>query len=311
MGRTKTLGGSDIPAVAGLDPYRTPLDVFCEKKGLAEPRIETWPMKLGTEQEALVANWYARETGYAIQPSKQVLHPKFAFISGTPDRIIIQKKKVIRGLECKFRSERMRDKYGDPGTDEVLPSDLAQCSWYMLLFPMAEAWDVAVQFGNQERLIYTVPRDAELIEMFLETGREFWESHVLANVPPPLDGSKSATEYLKRKYPQDSGPMLEPTDAEILAEIQSYQYSRNNLKHLESEVNALENNLKSIIGDCAGMQGAWGKITWRKSKDSEVVDWKGLANYLIYIYAPGIEMIHRYTTIKPGSRRWLPKFKED
>lgn len=302
MDRKKTLGGSDIPAVANLDPYRTPLDVYLEKKGEAPPREETWPMRLGTEQEALVANWYGRERNVSIENHPQVIHPKFAWVSGSPDRVMTQMGKVIRGLECKFRSERMRDKYGDPGTDEVLPSDMAQCCWYMLLFPMAEAWDVAVQFGNQERLIYTVPRDAELIEMFLETGREFWESHILTDTPPPLDGSKSASDYLKRKYPSDNGPLLEPTDEEILDIIEDFQVTKRVLKQTEDYAAQLENQLKEFIGDFAGVKGDFGKITWKKNKDGQTLDYKAMA-------AAYPEIAAQFMKPKPGVRVFRPYFK--
>jgi predicted phage-related endonuclease len=41
--RRKCIGGSDIDAILGLSPYRTPVDVWAEKTGRSPGQGETQP----------------------------------------------------------------------------------------------------------------------------------------------------------------------------------------------------------------------------------------------------------------------------
>jgi predicted phage-related endonuclease len=41
--RRKRIGGSDIDAILGLSPYRTPVDVWAEKPGRSPGQGETQP----------------------------------------------------------------------------------------------------------------------------------------------------------------------------------------------------------------------------------------------------------------------------
>jgi len=53
------------------------------------------------------------------------------------------------------------------------------------------------------------------------------------------------------------------TDEDIIKLVAAYAANRQVVKELEGKVSELENRLKSIIGDCAGMKGEWGKIYWK------------------------------------------------
>jgi hypothetical protein len=69
-----------------------------------------------------------------------------------------------------------------------------------------------------------------------------------------------------------------------------------------------ENEIKAIIGDCAGLRGDWGKLTWTKNKDSRKIDWEKLAMSL----SPSPDQINQFTAIRPGARVFRAYFpKED
>jgi hypothetical protein len=96
--------------------------------------------------------------------------------------------------------------------------------------------------------------------------------------------------------------------------IASYKEARKNAEYHEGLAATYENRLKDFVGDCAGMEGDWGKITWRKAKDSAITDWKSSYKALCeFAHDKGLifnddDFSGKFTTIKPGSRRWLPKF---
>jgi putative phage-type endonuclease len=316
MDRKKGIGGTDISAIVGMNPWKTPLDVWLDKTGQAEDTPDNENLWWGREMEPVLAKRYEKETGVKVYiPPVDVLPYRLTmppWYLGSPDGLIncneIEMVTPVAEGGVDFKTSGRPQEWGEPGTDDIPQQYIIQAEWYMGLTG-AQWWDVAVLLMGFTRkfAIYRVHRDDELIGDLTEAGEKFWKDHVLTGVAPALDGSKSATEYLKRKYPSNLGPMLEPTDAEILATIQSYQYARNNLKHLEREVDGYENILKALVGDFSGLQGPWGSITWKKSKDSEIVDWKSLATS----YSDYQTKINKYTTIRPGSRRWLPKFKKE
>jgi predicted phage-related endonuclease len=316
--------GSIIPAIAGLDRFSSPMDVFMRLSGLVDPKEQTWPMTLGIEQEGLIARWAAKQTGLHFVEYPSTVHPVYEWATGSPDRVVLlEDGKVTHGLECKFRGERLLQDYGESGTDKVLDSDMAQCCFYMGIFPEVSEWYVAVQFGNRERRLFIIKRDEELIAQFYEIGREFLENHLIPQVPPPIDGSDSSKQYLNWKYPQEQGPILEPTDEDILRDITRYQYARQSLTTLEGVISGYENRLKSIIGDAAGMKGEWGKLTWTRNKDSVKIDWEKVS--LDMAEQLGIAMKNKgmalniyadfkisHSTIKPGPRVFRAYFpKED
>ena len=271
-------------------------------------------MTLGIEQEGLIARWAAKQTGLDFVEYPSTPHPVYDWASGSPDRVVVKDGEVTHGLECKFRGERLLAMYGESGTDGVLESDMAQSCFYMGIFPLVKEWYVSVQFSNRERRLFVIQRDQELIDQFYQIAKDFLENHLIPQIPPPIDGSESSKRYLNYRYPKDQGPILEPTDEEILMTVENYRQLKRNLKDLEGTISTYENTLKSIIGDCAGMKGDWGKITWTKNKDSVKVDYGAMLDELCaYIPADVFDdSLKNHTTIKPGARVFRPYFaKED
>ena len=108
--------------------------------------------------------------------------------------------------------------------------------------------------------------------------------------------------------------MLEPTDNGILLEIEGLRTAKAALKTWEGRISAYENSIKSIIGDCAGMKGEWGKLTWQKNKDSQKIDWKAAFDELALQYDPEAirQCLSHHTLTKPGARVFRSFFtKED
>lgn len=306
--------GSIIPAIAGLDRFSTPMDVYMRLMGLVDPKEQTWPMTLGIEQEDLIAKWAAKQTGLPFVEYPSTPHPVYDWAAGSPDRVVVWDGIVTHGLECKFRGERLLTEYGESGTDGVLDSDMAQSCFYMGIFPQVKEWYVAVQFSNRERRLFIIQRDEELINQFYEIGREFLENHLIPEIPLAIDGSESSRRYLNFRYPVDQGPILEPTDADIIEMIEDLRVTKRVLKQTEDYEAELTNRLKSFIGDAAGMKGEWGKIYWKKNKDSRKVDWQAIAQDFLSAESPEREamIIDKFSITKPGARVFRPYFaKED
>lgn len=316
--RQKGIGGTDISAILGMNPHKTALDVWLSKTGQAPPDEDNENKWWGREMEPILAKRYTEETGIDLivphGPELPGVHPEFPWIIGSPDALHFVNGmirytprptliKAEAGVDFKT-SGRPQD-WGEPGTDDVPRPYLIQAEWYMGLTG-AQWWDIACLLMGFTRkfAIYRINRDDDLIGYFQEEAEKFWKDHVLTGTPPPLDGSKSASEYLKRKYPANLGPMLEPTDEDILIEINNYRETCKELKEMEEFVSKCENRLKAFIGDCAGMQGKWGKIYWKKNKDGQTLDYKAMA-------AAHPDIAAQFMKPQIGARVFRPYFKEE
>jgi predicted phage-related endonuclease len=296
------------------------MDLWMRKLGLIDPPEENEAMRWGIAVEHVVARRYARETKNFLSPSTDEgfdyknpkVHPEYSWWTGTPDRGILAPSDYTgQGcnglLEIKIVGERMAYQWGDPPDGDVPEQYLTQVAWYMPLLGVEWA-DLAVQIGNRDYRVYRINRDREFEDQLRDAALEFINNHLIPQVPPPIDGSESSKQYLNWKYPQDREPILEPTDADILIEIDNYREGKKELKEMELFLSKCENRLKDIIGDAAGMKGEWGKIYWEKNKDFRKTNWEGLAMSL----NPSPDDLERFTTIKPGARVFRPYFaKED
>lgn len=317
-----TISGTEIGAILGLNPYMDPMKLYMRKLGLIDPDPENEPMKWGAAAEHVVARRYARETGYDLSPSidkgfnykMPFSHPKYKWWTGTPDRSIVTLPEMSNGLlEIKIVGERTAHQWGDPPDGDVPEQYLTQCAWYMPLLNVEWA-DLAVQIGNRDYRVYRINRDREFEDQLRDAALAFINDHLIPKVPPPIDGSESSRRYLNYRYPRDEGPILEPTDANILWLVERLRNVTDERKTTELAEAALINQIKNIIGDCAGMRGEWGKIYWKKNKDSTTINWQGLAKFLLPCLDPNKKTatINRFTTIKPGARVFRPYFaKED
>ncbi len=324
MKKQFTISGTEIGSILGLNPYQSPMDLWMRKLGLMDPPEENEVMKWGKAAEHVVARRYARETGMSLFPSidtgyvyaTPLVHPQYSWWTGTPDRKVFNPmvQTIFPGLlEIKIVGERMAYQWGEPPDGDVPEYYLTQCAWYMPLLDV-EWCDLAVQIGNKNYRVYRINRDRELEDQLRDAALAFIENHLIPEIPPPLDGSESSRHYLNYKYPQDWKPMMEPTDAEILELVREFRDTREYLKTIESTEANLENQVKAIIGDTAGLRGEWGKLTWTKNKDSQKVDYHSILD-AIEVYVPADvlnDAIAKFTTIKPGARVFRAYFaKED
>lgn len=315
--RRKSLGASEIAAVAGLDPHRSALDVFLEKTGQVQPFAGNEFTEWGLRLEDAIARKYADAFGVAFEQPGTIVSPTASWMSATPDRLVVSLTEIQYatapltryGLEIKNKSARQAAKWGEPGTDQVPHEIAAQCHWSMLvlrdLYPELSRWDCAALFGGNEYKCYVLAYNAEIAEDMQSIGWTFWRNHVLKGIAPAVDGSKSASEYLKRKFVRHGEEIREAT-REQDAWIRDLKIAREKRAAIEADEQLLENRLKDAIGDAAGIIGRSGRVTW-KAPASGPISWKPVAEYLGAGKHP--ELVAQHTG--QPARRFLPTFPKD
>lgn len=269
--RGSYLGSHDSAAIAGDHPFLSKMQVYLNKLGLTEPREVPERMLWGTRMQEVILQAFAERTGLEVEPERFIRHEKLNWFGGTPDGTI---KNQRRGVEAKNIRFADPQQWGDEGTDQVARYVLWQCHHLMTLLDY-EAWDVAVLFGGAELRIYTVERDKELSDMIVDMDQRFWTDHVMAQVPPEIDGSPAAKAYLDRTYKTHSDQIRKatPEEQQVMAD---YKAALSEMEKWEVRGKMLENRIRAAIGNDMGLTSDLGKITWKEQAGARRLDTKAL-----------------------------------
>lgn len=311
--RKRGIGGSDVAAVLGLSPWRSPLDVWLEKTGKSAPAAENEAMYWGTRLEALVAAKYSEESGFKVQRVNAILRSKeFPCLIGNIDRAVCVeagKQPVVRGefrtpkiLECKT-ARTQNDDWGEDGTDEVPAYYLTQCLHYLGLTG-CKSCDLAVLFLDSRKFrVYTVETDAGLIaEMFARLA-DWWNEHVVKGVAP---APRSAAEVQKRFKLSVSAQITATAEIEELAH--SYAMLKNDAALIERKMAEARDKIAAFMGENDTLVDLADRplITWKSGKNRFTTDWEAVANAA----GASAELIAAHTTMRPGNRTFLAKIKQ-
>lgn len=299
--RKHGIGSSDAAAAVGLNPYQSQLELWLEKTGRdallpkSDPHDEDSPTYWGNILEPIVATHYTQRTGHRVRRINAVLQhpdPSLSWMLANIDREVIGASDV-QILECKTAGIN-----GARLWKEGVPVYVQLQVMHQLAVTGKQAADVAVLLGGQHLEIHRIERDDELIAQLIELERDFW-SYVQRDTPPPADGSDSAEHALRCLYPQDSGSTLDFTQNPLLSgAFDELQSLRANLEAQGKREAELKQQLQQAMGDASRAQFANGVVSWRKAKDSVVLDVPRLLKEKPYLLA-------RYPSTKTGSRRFL------
>jgi len=311
--RLTGLGGSDLGAIFGLSPYRTPHDVWLEKTRRTTPVVDGIHLRHGQWNEQFIADEYTRATGQRTQRYNALLRHPEAPLIGHVDRLVIPEgaktasyKSEIRtdlGLECKTASAFAagRDsEWGPAGTDQVPQGYLLQIAGYQALTG-CERWDLAALIGNADLRIYHFNRDLELEGYLIEEASRWWRDYVVADTPPPPSSELEARQRWPGHTPGkvlDADPTLY-TDLTMLARLKA------EIRAKEKEEQALKDRILPALEDAEIITWAGKEITsYRANKASDKTDWKALADELLRGFAPEdrARYLADYTTTQPGAR---------
>jgi putative phage-type endonuclease len=313
--RKSGIGGSDVAAILGVSPWKTPVDIYLDKTNQAPAEWEeNEPAYWGTVLEEVVATEYARRNGRRVQRINTMLrHPAHNWMLANVDRAIViegsrarvdEKTGLVKGaegvLECKTASAYKAGEWGTAADDDAVPTHyVAQCMWYMAITGL-DYCDIAVLIGGQKYLDKRIERDDDTITGMIYRAEEFWFKHVIEGIPPEPTTAKDVSKL----FPQDNGQIIEADQATLTAFIKARQL-REQFKTLEKDLEEQTDILKIAIGAHSVLTVEGQPVfTYKKAKDSVTTDWQAIANS----FSPGADIIKQFTKPKAGSRRAL--FKE-
>lgn len=297
--RKHGIGSSDAAAAVGLNPYKSQLELWMEKTGRdtdlpkPDPTDTTAPVYWGTLLEPIVAASYTQQTGRRVRKVNAVLqHPDRPWMLANIDREVISASDV-QILECKTAGE-----FGARHWRDGVPEYVQLQVQHQLAVTGKQAADVAVLLCGQQLKVHRIERDDELIAKLMLLQERFWH-YVTTDTPPSTDGSDSSATALQYLYPRDSGERLDFSQdsqmAALFTDLQEARFQMEKYKQLEEQY---KQKIQLAMGDASQAIFETGLVSWKRSKDSTVLDTKRLLS-------DHPELLAQYSMTRSGSRRFL------
>jgi putative phage-type endonuclease len=325
--RAAGIGGSDVPAILGISPWATPLDVWLEKVHHPSwrPKAVTPEMRFGSMLEPVLRAAYSEDTGRQVfAPGGKTYFAKdgirFAHLDG-----IVEGEGIWEG-KAPFQTYRQ-------WVDGPPAYVHAQVQHYLAI--SGEPWcDVSALAAGLDPIFQThrIPADPETQANIESAVMRFWREHVEPVVPPAE--LPAILEWPRHK--SDLMLVADDTAERMAAELLSW---KEDAAAGEVDADAIKEELKRLIGGAAGMVGQGWRIRYKATKDRTATDWKLVAESFrrqleevervinehavtdaeaaveaalgVLTTAPPAAIISLYTTLTPGTRPFVLERQED
>lgn len=268
--RKKSLGGSDMGAVLGMNNYTSPMAVWMDKTGRLLEKEQTEWMRLGTDLEDYVAQRFCEVSGLKVTKDNSTWrNDKYPHLHMNPDRRVVGQK---AGVECKIVSQLNERKYKG---GEFPDSYYAQCCTYLCVSEF-DRWYLAALILGKGIRIYQLTRipndtkpdwcdetvyvDDEELKALGNTAEWFW-GFVERDTPPPADGHPQTGAALVTLYPESMDECIGIGSFE--RELDNYFRLKEQLKSIEMTIDGIENRIKAHLGECARGEGEKYKVSWK------------------------------------------------
>lgn len=280
--------GSDLSAIIGLNPYKTPYAVWASivnSRGEKEPELA---IKISNTLQPAIAALYEEVSGKkTILPlEKNIRHEKYDFIAATPNRFI-EDTGVLQTY----------------GTQKFIERDFIPQHWYLKII-----WDMGVTQKKEGVIAWLekglrfkhteVQFDEELYAHMLTAAIDFWNEHIIAKFPP-----KALTRSdIKNIFRRHCEMKFVPADEQSYNEIKRMKSLKDEKKFIESELENIQSSLEFLMGDAEGLTyGDKILATWKTDSGVKKFDEANFKKDNPDIYM-------KYLTEAEGKRRFNLKY---
>lgn len=254
------IGGSDMPIILGLSSYKTPYQLYLEKKGIISTGEEMSPLQYwGNRLEAIIRDEFSDRNKVLIQTPDTVIHPFYDFIRANIDGYISEWDAV---LEVKCSSQFMANEWGEDGSDYIPMAYLAQVAHYCSVMNASSAY-IAVLIGGHDYRQYKYVRDLELEKTIIDAACAFWEA-VQKDLPPPPTNQVD----LKLMFPRHTIGKSVNVSNDIETHLKNLTNTKAKMKELQAIEEESRFNIMRYMEDNECLLDESGKplITWKTNK---------------------------------------------
>lgn len=260
--RNKGLGGSDIPVLMGLSPWKTPHDLYLEKIGKATEKSIKENQKhilgMGKTLEPYIIRSFEEDTGDKVTRQQEIItHPIYDFLYGTIDGVCGDKL-----IEIKTTSS-----YVDSWNESPPKYVLAQVAYYANLLNTNGAKIVVLFRDTGEIRTYTYERDQEAEEQIITSAVGFWDMIRNKIIPDPANYEEARNIF------KCAIPYIETIASDQnIAAIEKMRQLKNELEEKKKEYDALKTIICTSLGDSPVLVDEQGHClaTWKEKQVSRL-----------------------------------------
>lgn len=267
--RRQGIGGSDMGTILGLNPYKTPYELWLEKTGRVEPEDISgrWAVVRGNALES------------ELRKRFRAAHPEMLVTDGTDKQFVSRGKPYLRAsldgilqkedgsfgiLEIKTAgSRRAGDWHDEDGNLRIPAYYLAQVQFYCLV--TGWTWGcVYAAIGDDEPVGIPFHADTEDMAAIDRAATDFWR-FVADDVPPQLTGGD-----VQKAYPEPDADIVdESTDDDLHDLLAHYEALANRLRELKADQKTLQDRIIVRIGPHSGVRCGNLQATYRPTTRKE------------------------------------------
>ena len=285
--RHSGIGGSEVGAILGLNPYSSAIELFYHKIEKTPENIDNEPMFWGRMLEDKVANiwqYYEKDKldflsmsdnfkkGIIKRESREVFsiikNPDYPYLFANIDRLIIDENGEEGVLEIKTASGFALKKW-EAG---LPPYYLIQLQTYMLITGLNYG-EIAILKDGRNFEIFPVQRNDSIIAGIIEKCNDFYsrieEARKLEaagkpfeHLEPEPDNTEAYEKFMKARYV--SKPIRLEGTPEILDTAKSMANLNKEIKKIETEYQGNKNKIIAFMREADTIDfGGSGTITYK------------------------------------------------
>ena len=268
--RRKSLGGSDMGAILGLNHWRSPYTVWADKRGLLPDQEDNEAMRTGRDLEPYVLQRFREASGLKTRRVNAIIrNSDFPHLHANVDSMIVGQN---AGVEAKTASALNTKLFRDA---EFPASYYAQCVTYLAVTG-ADRWYLAVLIMGREFKIYQLTRivddslppwcessvyvSPDELDALSYASDRFW-ALVENGTPPTIDSAKSTAETLDAVF---SSPEDEEVDlADLHDDVAALIVVQDRIKALKEVAEGYKNRIKAEMEDATRGISSLATVTWK------------------------------------------------
>jgi len=267
--RRTGVGGSDIAALVWphlpsatvlgeRPPFKSRMQVYLDKTGQLDEEAPSEYLRDGSDLEPHVA---ARLREWAHEHE-----PTLSFDDEPPQTKLVERERKGRYLPMIVSLDRFGRLGEEPVGIELKTTNphsfeaweygvplsyRCQVQWYMEGLSLPRFYVACWSYGRPLS-VHVVEHDAAFCNQLLDAAVDFWHDHILADSPPPYDGSKSDTLRLAELYPQATNTEVVALDSDKAVElVDDYRTCSEQVEFWGEQLEGVKNRLRALLGDAA------------------------------------------------------------
>lgn len=263
--RNKGIGGSDVAAIMGISKYRSPVEVWMEKRGLKEPQdlSDKEAVEWGNRLESIVRDKFAEthpELMVMELPASLVSHNR-PWAHANLDGCVKDEHGEWGVLEIKTVGKNREKDWADGVPDYYL----TQVTHYLSVTGWKYAWVVAL-IGGQHYVEFKVMRDEDDVAMVESAVDTFWNDCVVGGALPQIVGGSTESGALLDLFGVESSEYVQPENVNHFDTlVHDYQEAKACEKKYAEQAKRIANDIRAMVGSAKGAVSDVYKVTWVKS----------------------------------------------